>query len=110
MKTETSKIVLPVPGNREETELFNKHVLELSDKLVETTIAWLNSFQNVDVSNRPTAQAVGAAAYAALWKLSELETVSEDNRDAMLSGCATTLLKNDTKFQLLIANLPTIPN
>lgn len=101
-------ILLPVFNDREFTELFNKQTLELSDKLVKVIDAWITSLQNAPENERPTAYAVGAAAYVALLKLSE--TVGQDERERMLSGCANTLFKNDVKYQLLFANLPPIPN
>lgn len=102
------ELVLPVFNDREFTEMFNKQTLELSDKLIEAVDAWITSFDNAPEDERPTAYAVGAACYAALWKLSA--TVGQDERERMLSGCATTLFKNDDKYQLLFANLPHIPN
>lgn len=101
-------ILLPVFNDREFTETFNKQTLELSDKLVEVIDAWITSLQNAPENERPTAYAVGAAAYVALLKLSE--TVGQDERERMLSGCANTLFKNDVKYQLLFANLPPTPN
>lgn len=101
-------ILLPVFNDREFTELFNKQTHELSDKLVEVVEAWITSLQNAPEDKRPTAFAVGAAAYVALLKLSE--TVGQDERERMLSGCASTLFKNDVKYQLLFANLSPIPN
>ena len=101
-------ILLPVFNDREFTEIFNKQTLELSDKLVEVIDAWITSLQNAPENERPTAYAVGAAAYVALLKLSE--TVGQDERERMLSGCANTLFKNDVKYQLLFANLPPTPN
>lgn len=101
-------ILLPVFNDREFTELFNKQTLELSDKLVKVIDAWITSLQNAPENERPTAYAVGAAAYVALLKLSE--TVGQDERERMLSGCANTLFKNDVKYQLLFANLPPTPN
>lgn len=101
-------ILLPVFNDREFTETFNKQTLELSDKLVEVIDAWITSLQNAPENERPTAYAVGAAAYVALLKLSE--TVGQDERERMLSGCANTLFKNDVKYQLLFANLSPTPN
>jgi len=108
MTQKETTILLPVFNDREFTEIFNKQTLELSDKLVETVEAWITSLQNVSEDERPAAYAVGAAAYVALLKLSE--TVGQDERERMLSGCANTLFKNDVKYQLLFANLPPIPN
>lgn len=108
MTDRTTTILLPVFTDREFTELFNKQTLELSDKLVEVVEAWITSLQNAPEDQRPTAYAVGAAAYVALLKLSE--TVGQEERERMLSGCANTLFKNDVKYQLLFANLPPTPN
>lgn len=108
MTNETKTIVLPVFNDREFTEQFNKHVIELAEKLNDTIDDWVTSFKDTDLDKRPSAYAIGAACYAALWKLSE--TAPETARDAMLVACSTTMLKNDTKFQLSIANLPPTPN
>lgn len=108
MTQKETTILLPVFNDREFTETFNKQTLELSDKLVETVEAWITSLQSASEDERPTAYAVGAAVYVALLKLSE--TVGQDERERMLSGCANTLFKNDVKYQLLFANLPPTPN
>lgn len=101
-------ILLPVFNDREFTELFNKHTLELSDKLVEATEDWIMSFQDAPKDQCPTGYAIGAAAYVALLKLSDL--VGPDAKEHMLSSCANTLFKNDVKYQLLFANLSPTPN
>jgi hypothetical protein len=106
--TKEVTILLPVFNDREFTETFNKQTLELSDKLVEVLEAWITSLQDAPENERPSAFAVGAAAYVALLKLAE--TVGEEERENILSGCANTLLRNDTKYQLLLANLPPTPN
>lgn len=108
MTNSTGQIVLPVFNDREFTEQFKKHTLELSDKLVETIDTWLQAFEAGDADTWPAPHAVGAAVYTALWKLSE--NLPDENRNAMLQTCAVTLFKNDPKFQLAAANLPSTPN
>ena len=111
MTKQDDAIVLPVFTDREFTEQFNKHTLELADKLVEAANAWITTFRNSANEDRPSAQAVGAAFYAALWKLSNQ---SPSSLEAMRQGCATTLLKNDVATRALItlasAQFPELPN
>lgn len=108
MNQEEGKVALPVFGDREYNDLFAKHTMELSDTIVDTVTVWLSSFVGKPESERPSVMAVGAACYVALWKLSE--SASDELRDAMRYSCATTLLKNDTKFRLVVADLPTLAN
>lgn len=105
---ETNSIKLPVFNDREFTDQFNKQTIELSAKLVEFTNAWLLTFKDKPEEERPSAYAVGAAFYAALWTLSQ--NADEDIREQLLRTCATTLLKNDTAFQLLITQFNSPPN
>lgn len=105
---EEGKVALPVFGDREYNDLFAKHTMELSDILVDAAIVWMSGFSGKPEKERPSAMAVGAACYVALWKLSE--SASDELRDAMRYSCATTLLKNDLKFQLVVADLPPLAN
>ena len=106
--TEQGKIVLPVFNDREFTEQFKKDTLELSEQFKTAIENILRQFENVDNSAKPSAYAIGAAVYTALWRLAE--PVDEKIRDAMLSTCFSTMAKNDPKFQLAMADLPSTPN
>lgn len=109
MNEQEGKVALPVFGDREYNALFEKHTMELSDVIVDAITVWLTGYKGKPEKERPSAMAVGAACYVALWKMSE--SANDDSlQDAMRYSCATTLLKNDTKFQLAIADLPPLAN
>lgn len=99
------ELVLLVFADQEFTAHTAKHTHELSDKLLEVATAWLATFHDAEPDDAPSSYAVGAAFYAALWKLSNQ---SPSRLEAMRKGCAVALLSNDaeTRAYITLASAP----
>lgn len=97
-------VLLPASLCREDNPNFATDAVALAELLQKTIFRWA-----INRPEKPSAEAVGAGIYAALWNLSE--SASPQTREAMRNACLATLLQNnDTTAKLLSVDSSLPPN
>lgn len=107
--TDKPELVLPVYADGEFTAKCNKHTLELADMLLKTMNEWAKSYLEAPDTERPTAAAIGQAAYVAAWRVANHGNVP-DFGEAVLTGHLNAMIQNDPKIKLALTTYPPTPN